>query len=67
MKLMLLSLAAVAITFGAGPSAEPKGNGTKVDTKNCLKVLRRDGNYLVCPNSDGTHTVYKVKPFSSKG
>ncbi len=54
-------IAAAAIVSGAIPASEANAAGTTVNTNECLKVLRRDGNYLVCPNGDGTHTVYKLK------
>lgn len=47
----LAAFAATGLT-AATPAAEAK----MIDTSECLKVMRRDGNYLVCGDK-----VYKVK------
>lgn len=52
-----LCLAGLA-TIDIAPALAERGDVP--GTGECLKVLRRDGNYLVCPDGKGGHVVYKL-------
>jgi hypothetical protein len=62
MKAARILAAALAVASFAAIDIAPAlaERGDVPGTSECLKVLRRDGNYLVCPDGKGGHVVYKL-------